>query len=130
GLESWEERLVEQEQKKIKGGLTQPRNLATLLSVLFPGLGQLYNLRILKGILLIILSTSFLVTTCNYIDIGLWGIFTLGTIPKEHHSIQLLLQGLIALIVLSFVIAFNIFNIFYALSIALLNEKVNNIPKL
>src|SRR5699024_11277473 len=89
------------EQKKIKGGLTQPRNLATLLSVLFPGLGQLYNLRILKGILLIILSPSFLVRTWNYIDIGLWGIFTLGTIPKYHHSIQLLLQWVIALLVRS-----------------------------
>ena len=121
---------MEQEQKKIKGGLTQPRNLATLLSVLFPGLGQLYNLRILKGILLIILSTSFLVTTWNYIDIGLWGIFTLGTIPKEHHSIQLLLQGLIALIVLAFGIAIYIFNIWDARSDAKLREAGYKKPTL
>lgn len=94
-----------------KGGLARPRNLATLLSVIFPGLGQLYNRRILKGILLMIISISFLITTWNYIDIGLWGIFTLGTIPQEHHSIQLLLQGLIALIVLAFGIAIYAFNI-------------------
>src|SRR5699024_8957955 len=78
---------------------------------IFPGLGQLYNRRILKGILLMIISISFLITTWNYIDIGLWGIFTLGTIPQEHHSIQLLLQGLIALIVLAFGIAIYAFNI-------------------
>lgn len=98
-------------QNDAKGGLARPRNLATLLSVIFPGLGQLYNRRILKGILLMIISISFLITTWNYIDIGLWGIFTLGTIPQEHHSIQLLLQGLIALIVLAFGIAIYAFNI-------------------
>src|SRR5699024_4511730 len=99
------------EEKQRKGGLSQPRNLATLLSVIFPGLGQLYNRRIMKGIILFIVAASFLITTWNYIDIGIWGLFTLGTIPRDHHSIQLLLQGLISLIVLSFAIAIYIFNI-------------------
>src|SRR5699024_1353634 len=73
---------------------------------------------------------SFLVTTWNYIDIGLWGIFTLGTIPKEHHSIQLLLQGLIALIVLAFGIAIYIFNIWDARSDAKLREAGYKKPTL
>lgn len=119
-----------EKERKIRGGLTQPRNLATLLSFIFPGLGQLYNLRILKGVLLIILSTSFLVTTWNYIDIGLWGIFTLGTIPKEHHSIQLLLQGLIALIILAFGIAVYIFNIWDARTDAKAREEGYKKPTL
>src|SRR5699024_8775056 len=104
--------------------------LATFLSVLFPGLGQLYNVRILKGILLMIISASFLVTTWNYIDIGLWGIFTLGTIPQEHHSIQLLLQGLIALIVLAFGIAIYAFNIWDARTDAKAHEAGYKRPTL
>jgi len=111
------------EEKQRKGGLSQPRNLATLLSVIFPGLGQLYNRRIIKGIILFIVAVSFLITTWNYIDIGIWGLFTLGTIPRDHHSIQLLLQGLISLIVLSFAIAIYIFNIKDARDDAKLREE-------
>ena len=99
------------EQKKRKTGLSQPRNIATLLSVMVPGLGQIYNRRFLKGIILLLVAISFLLTTWNYIDIGIWGLFTLGTIPHEHHSIQLLLQGLISLIVLTFGIGIYIYNI-------------------
>jgi arabinogalactan oligomer / maltooligosaccharide transport system permease protein len=98
-------------QGKRKTGLSRPRNLATLLSVIVPGLGQMYNRRFLKGILILLITIAFLVTTWNYLDIGLWGLFTLGTIPKEHHSIQLLLQGLISLIVLFFGIAIYVYNI-------------------
>ena len=102
---------MSEEQPKRKTWISYPRNIATLLSVIVPGLGQLYNRRILKGILLLIISISFLVTTWNYIDIGIWGLFTLGTIPQNHHSIQLLIQGLISLIVLAFGIAIYIYNI-------------------
>src|SRR5690625_5904459 len=99
------------EQQKKKTGLSRPRNLATLLSILVPGLGQFYNRRFLKGALFLIVTISFLITTWNYIDIGIWGLYTLGTVPREHHSIQLLIQGLISLIVLLFGIAIYIYNI-------------------
>ena len=99
------------EQQKKRTGLSRPRNLATLLSILVPGLGQFYNRRFLKGTLFLIVTISFLITTWNYIDIGIWGLYTLGTVPREHHSIQLLIQGLISLIVLLFGIAIYIYNI-------------------
>lgn len=104
------------DQPKRGKGMSQPRNIATLLSVIVPGLGQLYNRRFLKGILFLIVAISFLVTTWNFIDIGIWGLYTLGTIPREHHSIQLLIQGLISLIVLAFGIAVYIYNIIDARS--------------
>ncbi|WP_217586518.1 sugar ABC transporter permease [Lentibacillus saliphilus] len=108
--------------KKESPGLKRPRHLATLLSVLVPGLGQLYNRRILKGILLMVITVSFLITTWNYIDIGIWGLFTLGTVPFEHHSIQLLLQGLIALIVLIFGLTIYAYNIMDARRDAIARE--------
>lgn len=89
--------------------IKQPRNIATVLSIV-PGLGQLYNQRIFKGILIFVIAAVYLITTWDYIDIGIWGVFTLGTIPQEHHSIQLLIQGLISIIVLFFGIAFYIYN--------------------
>ncbi|SET06515.1 carbohydrate ABC transporter membrane protein 1, CUT1 family [Oceanobacillus limi] len=110
-------------QNERKAGISQPRNIATLLSILVPGLGQIYNRRIVKGIILLIITISFLVTMWNYIDIGIWGLFTLGTIPQEHHSIQLLLQGLISLIVLAFGIAIYAYNLIDARKDAIAREE-------
>lgn len=118
------------EQTKRKGGLSRPRNIATLLSIIIPGLGQMYNRRFLKGFLFFIVAISFLITTWHYIDIGIWGIATLGTIPREHHSIQLLLQGLISLIILLFGIAFYIFNIMNARNDAIAREDGYEKPSL
>ncbi|MFG6116199.1 ABC transporter permease subunit [Halobacillus sp. MO56] len=97
--------------KKAAFDIKQPRNIATLLSVFVPGLGQLYNRRFFKGILLFIIAVSFLIAFWDYIDIGVWGLFTLGTIPREHHSIQLLIQGFISVVVLFFGIAIYIYNV-------------------
>ena len=114
-------------QSRNRQGLNRPHNIATLLSVIVPGLGQFYNRRFLKGFLYVIIAFSFLVTTWDYIDIGLWGLFTLGTIPQEHHSIQLLIQGLIAVIVLLFGLAFYAYNIKDARTDAIARE--NGEPK-
>ncbi|WP_096273911.1 carbohydrate ABC transporter permease [Paucisalibacillus globulus] len=119
-----------QNQDKRKTGLSQPRNIATLLSVLVPGLGQFYNRRILKGFIFLLVAVSFLVATWDYLDIGIWGLFTLGTIPREHHSIQLLLQGLISLIVLFFGIIVYIYNIRDARKDAIAREEGRKKPTL
>lgn len=108
--------------KEKKFNLKQPRNLAPLLSII-PGLGQIYNRRYIKGIALFIVLISFLAVTWNYIDIGIWGLFTLGTIPREHHSIQLLIQGLISLIVLLFLVGIYYYNIKDARSDAIAREE-------
>jgi arabinogalactan oligomer/maltooligosaccharide transport system permease protein len=115
-------------QTERKGGFSRPRNLATLLSVIIPGLGHMYNRRFLKGFIFLVLAISFLVTTWHYIDIGIWGIVTLGTIPREHHSIQLLLQGLISIIILAFGIAIYIFNIMSARNDAIARERGHGKP--
>lgn len=102
---------MQSNQSTQNGGIKRPRNIATILSIIFPGLGQFYNKRFLKGAIFFVVAASFLITTWNYIDIGLWGIFTLGTVPREHHSIQLLIQGFISLFILLFGIAIYAFNI-------------------
>src|SRR5699024_11168328 len=108
---------------KGKGKSPQLRNTATFLSVVCPGLGQIYNRRFFKGFLFFIITISFLITTWNYIDIGIWGLFTLGTVPQKHHSIQLLLQGLISLIILVFGILVYFYNIKDARNDGILREE-------
>lgn len=118
------------DEKKQASRLSQPRNIATILSIIFPGLGQLYNRRFLKGSILAIVALAFLITTWNFIDIGIWGLYTLGTVPRNHHSVQLMLQGLISLIVLFFAIAIYILNIKDARDDAISREEGMKKPSL
>ncbi|TLS37863.1 sugar ABC transporter permease [Pseudalkalibacillus caeni] len=79
---------------------TKHRKTALLLS-LIPGLGQIYNKQYIKGIIFLILTASFAIAFYDLIDIGLWGIVTLGTsLERGDHSIFLLTQGIIAILVI------------------------------
>ena len=66
------------------------------------GLGQMYNRQWIKGILLLVLEISYLGVFYDLFNMGLWGIVTLGTKPFRDHSIQLLAEGIIALILIAF----------------------------
>jgi arabinogalactan oligomer / maltooligosaccharide transport system permease protein len=89
------------------------RKIATVLSVI-PGLGQLYNRQYVKGILFFILAASFFVVFGDLLDTGLWGIVTLGTQVPRDHSIFLLVQGILSLIVIAFGLGFFAFNLYDA----------------
>ena len=80
---------------------------AMLLSII-PGLGQWYNQRRIKGSAIFILFLSFTLLMFDYIATGFQGLITLGTIPREHDSRVLLIEGLIALIFTVFYIVFYI----------------------
>ncbi|WP_044748747.1 carbohydrate ABC transporter permease [Bacillus alveayuensis] len=89
------------------------RKIATVLSVI-PGLGQFYNRQYVKGILFFLLAASFFVVFGDLLDIGLWGIVTLGTQVGRDHSIFLLIQGILSLIVVVFGLGFYAFNLYDA----------------
>ncbi|WP_164214879.1 sugar ABC transporter permease [Virgibacillus sp. YIM 98842] len=82
-----------------------------VLSILFAGLGQLYNRRFLKGSIFIIIETAFLIVFLESINYGLWGLRTLGTIQGTDHSIRLLVLGVLSLIVTIIVITLYVFNV-------------------
>jgi arabinogalactan oligomer/maltooligosaccharide transport system permease protein len=96
---------------------------ATVLSVLFAGLGQLYNKRYFKGVAFILIELAFIITFADFISLGLWGIATLGTIPMLDHSIYLLVYGIIALILLCIAITMYVLNVMDASSQA---KKIAN----
>ncbi|WP_117168128.1 sugar ABC transporter permease [Paraliobacillus sediminis] len=93
-------------------GKTHPHSikLATILSFL-PGLGQLYNRRYIKGSIFLVITFSFFMVFYDILNVGYWGLFTLGEIPTVDDSRVLLSQGIIALIVTSFAITFYVINI-------------------
>ncbi|RJE88536.1 sugar ABC transporter permease [Paenibacillus sp. 1011MAR3C5] len=83
--------------------------LSVILSII-PGLGQLYNRRYIKGFLFLLLSAAVLFTLFDYMNIGFWGIYTLGTIPMVDDSRTLLVQGLLSLILAVFLLLFYAYN--------------------
>lgn len=94
-------------------GARQHRVTAAVLSVILQGLGQLYNGQWIKGLILIVLEAVGLAYLIPRLNHAVWGIWTLGentqrfvkvngstVLQRGDHSIFLLLDGLIVLLVL------------------------------
>lgn len=84
--------------------------LAAILSII-PGIGQFYNKRYIKGSIFIVFFISFISVFYQFMNIGFWGLFTLGTLPKLDDSRVLLAQGIISLLLIAFAITLYIVNI-------------------
>ncbi|MEC1752853.1 arabinogalactan oligomer ABC transporter permease GanP [Bacillus mojavensis] len=82
----------------------QHRKVALLLSII-PGLGQFYNKQWIKGLMFLLLGASFFAVFGDLLNMGLWGIFTLGTEVPRDNSVFLLAEGIIAVIVTCFGLA-------------------------
>ncbi|MBD8068638.1 carbohydrate ABC transporter permease [Bacillus sp. PS06] len=85
------------------------RKIAVLLSII-PGLGQFYNKQIVKGLTFLVLAISFFAVFGDLLNMGFWGLFTLGTEVPRDNSIFLLAEGIIAVIVTAFGLAFYYLN--------------------
>lgn len=72
---------------------------ATLLSI-FPGLGQLYNKQIFKAIVFFVVLALFIIEMAIYGVGALEGLITLGTTPREDHSLFLLIEGSLQILVM------------------------------
>ncbi|QBP40811.1 carbohydrate ABC transporter permease [Paenisporosarcina antarctica] len=92
---------------------TNHRRNALLLSII-PGFGQFYNKQFLKGLIFLIFSSSFGFVFFEMIGEGFWGIVTLGEIPKLDHSVFLLIDGIIAIIITIMGLAIYSFNLYDA----------------
>ncbi|MBW7476094.1 sugar ABC transporter permease [Paenibacillus oenotherae] len=95
--------------------------ISVTLSILFMGLGQIYNRQIAKGLLLALVELYVLIFWSKPVMNGLWGLITLGEqmqirqrgriIEQGDHSIFLMVEGIIYLLALLVMICFYIFNI-------------------
>lgn len=74
---------------------------AAVLSLL-PGGGQFYNKQWLKGLLYLIATVSFAFAFGDLLNMGLWGIITLGEQIPRDNSVFLLAEGILAIIILFF----------------------------
>lgn len=104
--------------------MNRHRSIAAVLSVLFMGLGQLYNRQFMKGLILIAAKAAALVYFIPNLGRAVWGVVTLGEKMQGleqvgrikvrvdgDHSINLLISGLITLLVLALFITIYVMNI-------------------
>ncbi|MDM5316822.1 ABC transporter permease subunit [Fictibacillus sp. b24] len=89
------------------------RKTAALLSII-PGMGQFYNKQFVKGFAFLILAACYFIAFLDFLNIGLWGIVTLGTEVPRDHSIFLLVNGVISILVVGIGLGFYSFNIYDA----------------
>lgn len=98
---------------KQKASINTSAKKSALLSVIFMGLGQIYNKQYVKGLLLIALELYLLIFWSKPFQTALWGLYTLGETPQVRdgrgriteigdHSIFLMIQGII--IILAFLL--------------------------
>ncbi|MFT0803642.1 sugar ABC transporter permease [Bacillus swezeyi] len=97
--------------------LAKERRKAGLLSII-PGAGQIANNQFSKGILFLIITALFACELGVYGIDALRGLITLGSVPGEDHSLFLLIEGTLQLIVTLIFLMFYIFNIYDARKIA------------
>lgn len=104
--------------------MNRHRSIAAILSVLFMGLGQLYNRQFVKGLILMAVNAAALVYLVPNIGKAIWGVVTLGEktqglkkvgrinvpVPGDH-SIFLLISGLITILIFAVFITIFIMNI-------------------
>src|SRR5699024_5246404 len=74
--------------------------IATILSII-PGLGQLYNRQYVKGSIFLVLTAAFIIAFWDFIDLGIWGIVTLGEKLPRDNSIFLMVYGIISIFLLA-----------------------------
>nr|WP_243892747.1 sugar ABC transporter permease [Schleiferilactobacillus harbinensis] len=69
-----------------------------MLSII-PGVGQLYNRQIIKGIFFLVVTGLYVVGFADLFNMGFWGLITLGVEVPRDNSVFLLAEGLVAVIV-------------------------------
>ncbi|MDR3432705.1 MAG: sugar ABC transporter permease [Rouxiella aceris] len=73
-----------------------------LLLALIPGCGQFYHRQWAKGLIFLILLSSFTGIFHDFLSEGMWGLYTLGEAVPRDNSIFLLAKGIISLLVIAF----------------------------
>lgn len=114
--------------------MEQPRKnvkKATLLS-LIPGLGQIYNQQLFKGIIFLLIFLGFVAQMILKGAAALQGLILLGSIPMEDHSLFLMIGGTLQLLITLIFLLFYGINLFDANRVAKrwnAGEKVNTSAK-
>ena len=89
-----------------------------MLYSIIPGIGQFYNEQKFKGILFLGITLAFIYEMIVFGANAITGLFTLGSVPIEDHSLFIMIGGTLQLIVIVIFLAFYALNIYDAKAVA------------
>lgn len=104
----------------------------TMLRSIIPGLGQFANGQVFKGVVFLALFIGFIIQMVLGGFQSLIGLVTLGSVPMEDHSLFMLIQGTLQLIVTALFLFFYFINLVDAKRVAVMRkegEKINRTMK-
>lgn len=99
-----------------------------MLYSVIPGLGQIYNGQLFKGIVFLAILVAFIVEMIVSGFDAFNGLVTLGSTPVEDHSLFIMIEGTLQLIITIIFLAFYALNIYDAKRVASIwnnGQKVN-----
>ncbi|HEY2493465.1 MAG TPA: ABC transporter permease subunit [Paenibacillus sp.] len=108
------------------------RNKATILSLISMGLGQIYNRQFIKGLVYLLIEAYAIIYFSSNLGRSLWGMVTLGDTPRMRvngkwidgdHSIFILIQSLITILLLIIFVIIYVMNVRDARKTAERREK-------
>lgn len=122
------------ERKKVHFTSEQKKQMRTAaLASIIPGGGQFYNKQAFKGIIFLIIFALYVFHLFSFGFDAFNGLFTLGSTPREDHSLFLLIEGVLELLITVIFLIFYGVQMWDAYNIAKINainpDKVNRTPK-
>lgn len=101
----------------------------TMLRSIIPGLGQFANGQVLKGVVFLALFIGFIIQMVLGGFQSLIGLVTLGSVPMEDHSLFMLIQGTLQLIVTALFLFFYFINLVDAKRVAVMRKEGKKINR-
>lgn len=95
----------------------------TMLRSIIPGLGQFANGQVFKGVVFLALFIGFIIQMVLGGFQSLIGLVTLGSVPMEDHSLFMLIQGTLQLIVTALFLFFYFINLVDAKRVAVMRKE-------
>ena len=101
---------------------TQPKKLKderkAMLYSIIPGIGQFYNEQKFKGFVFLGITLLFIIEMITFGANAITGLFTLGSVPIQDHSLFIMIGGTLQLIIMVIFLAFYALNIYDAKVVA------------
>lgn len=101
----------------------------TMLRSIIPGLGQFANGQVFKGVVFLTLFIGFIIQMVLGGFQSLIGLVTLGSVPMEDHSLFMLIQGTLQLIVTALFLFFYFINLVDAKRVAVMRKEGKKINR-
>lgn len=101
----------------------------TMLRSIIPGLGQFANGQVFKGVVFLALFIGFIIQMVLGGFQSLIGLVTLGSVPMEDHSLFILIQGTLQLIVTALFLFFYFINLVDAKRVAVMRKEGKKINR-